>query len=358
MSQQGKGSLLLPLGIGAGLLLLLTGMKKKEAVAPAANAAPDDASALLPAVSTAASSVPQIEPTPAPSYTQAVAKTAASEDDEESGGGEEKQEAEDPQEETASSGDDGEEGGGQEDEDEGNASPSYASKSSGGSYTPYSPASSINTNRQTTPLPAPAYTQAASSQASITNRKSIRFQSDQAKQLALQKARNNKSIRFQSDQAKKFAARSGTANTNALFIGKGKPRMGVRLPVTDRPGATAVTAVTTATMPAVSVTSQPAATPAAQATIFPLKFGTTSPYVKEVQRRLGVSATGYFGTMTRTALQKRFRVSEVSESLYKQIITGKAQVMPVRRPVVKPSAKPIHRVKKPLSKHPKTIRRK
>lgn len=356
MSQQGKGSLLLPLGIGAGLLLLLTGMKKKEAVAPAATAAPDDASALLPAVSTAASSVPQIEPTPAPSYTQAVAKTAASEDDEESGGGEEKQEAEDPQEETASSGDDGEEGGGQE--DEGNASPSYASKSSGGSYTPYSPASSINTNRQTTPLPAPAYTQTASSQASITNRKSIRFQSDQAKQLALQKASNNKSIRFQSDQAKKFAARSGTANTNALFIGKGKPRMGVRLPVTNRPGAAAVTAATTATMPAVSVTSQPAATPAAQATIFPLKFGTTSPYVKEVQRRLGVSATGYFGTMTRTALQKRFRVSEVSESLYKQIITGKAQVMPVRRPVVKPSAKPVHRLKKPLPKHPKTIRRK
>lgn len=347
MSQQGKGSLLLPLGIGAGLLLLLTSMKKKEAVAPAATAAPDDAAALLPEVSTAAS-VSQIEPTPAPSYTQAVAKTAAGEDDEESGGGEEKPEAEDPQEETASSGNDGEEDGGQEDEDEGNASPSYASKSSGGSYTPYSPASSINTNRQTTPLPAPAYTQAASSQSSITNRKSIRFQSDQAKQLALQKARNNKSIRFQSDQAKKSAARSGTANTNPLFIGKGKPRMGVRLPVTDRPGAAAVTAVTTATMPAVSVTSQQAATPAAQATIFPLKFGTTSPYVKEVQRRLGVSATGYFGTMTRTALQKRFRVSEVSEAMYKQIITGKApaRIMPVRKPVVRPAAKPVHRIKK------------
>lgn len=351
MSEKGKGSMLLPLGIGAGLLILLTSMKKKE-TAPMTAATPDDAAALLPQVSAEEAAVPQINPVPAPTYAQAQAKTSSAEDPEageaDNEGEEEdadpQQPAEDPETESTD----------EEDDDSGYAASSGSRSGGGGSYTPYRPSSTINTNRQATPLPSSGQQLPAVNAQTrwAANPKSIRFQSDQAKMAALQKARNNKSLRFQSDQAKKFAQRSGT---NPLYIGNGKPRMGVQLPVTYRPGATA------AVQQPIAITSQQAAlTPAAttavkQTTIFPLRFGTTSSYVKEVQRRLGVSATGYFGTLTRTAIQKRFRVSEISEILYKQIITGKA---PTAQPVRKPAAKVVRKIRKPLPKKINVIRRK
>ncbi|OJW79572.1 MAG: hypothetical protein BGO69_12645 [Bacteroidetes bacterium 46-16] len=349
MSEKGKGSMLLPLGIGAGLLILLTSMKKKEA-APVTAAIPDDVASLLPQVNAGEAAMPQIDPAPAPSYVQAQAKTAPSEDTDEEGGedpeaGEADKEEEDPEAESADEGDN-----------------SYSSSSGsrsggGGNYTPYRPSSSINTNRQTTPLPATSSTQATTYFANgkpVIGNKSIRFQSDQAKLLAMQKARNNKSLRFQSDQAKKFAQRSGVKNPNPLIIGNGKPRMGVQLPASYRPGAT------TAIQQPIAITSQSTTTPAAvpavsQSTIFPLKFGTTSAYVKEVQRKLGVSATGYFGTMTRAAIQKRFRVSEISEALYRQIITGKAPVAVLSK---KPVPKIIRKVSKPIPQKHKIVKRK
>jgi hypothetical protein len=354
MSEKGKGSMLLPLGIGAGLLILLTSMKKKEA-APITAATSDDAASLLPQVNAGEAAMPQIDPAPAPTYAQAQAKTAPSEDNDEEGGeapeaGEADKEEKDPEPEDTDN-----------EEDEGDSSYSSSSGSrsngSGDNYTPYRPSSSINTNRQATPLPAksatPATTYFANGKPVIGN-KVIRFQSDQAKLLAMQKARNNKSLRFQSDQAKKFAQRSGVKSTNPLIIGNGKPRMGVQLPASYRPGATI------AVQQPIAITSQnttaPAAVPAvSQSTIFPLRFGTTSAYVKEVQRKLGVSATGYFGTMTRAAILKRFRVSEISEALYKQIITGKAQV--AVWPVNKPVPKIIRKVSKPIPKKNKIVKR-
>lgn len=331
MSEKGKGSMLLPLGIGAGLLLLLTSMKKKEAV-PAAPAISDDAAALLPQVSAEEAAVPQIDPAPAPSYAQAQAKAAPAdpdggEDEDPESGEADQEEQEDPE---ADSTDD-------EDAGESNYGPSSGKRSGGsGNNIPYRPSSSINTNRQATPLP---------------------FAQSRANRAALKQSRNKKSIRFQSDQAKKFAQRSGAKSINPNIIANGKPRAGVRLPVTYRPGA-----ITAAQQP-IAITSQqasPATTPAAipavsQPTIFPLKFGTTSAYVKEVQRKLGVSATGYFGTMTRAAIQKRFRVAEISEALYKQIITGK---VPVAHPIRKQAAKVVRNIRKPLPKKINVIRRK
>lgn len=76
--------------------------------------------------------------------------------------------------------------------------------------------------------------------------------------------------------------------------------------------------------------------------IFPLKQGQTNNYIKEIQRKMGVSPTGFFGTQTRAALLKKYQVAEVSETLYKQIITGKV----VAKSHPKMVKKPIHRPKR------------
>lgn len=83
--------------------------------------------------------------------------------------------------------------------------------------------------------------------------------------------------------------------------------------------------------------------------IFPLKQGQTNNYIKEVQRKIGVSQTGFFGTQTRAALLKRYKVSEVSEALYKQIISGKAPIIPLI---------PTAKRKVPVIKKPLNIRKK
>ena len=78
--------------------------------------------------------------------------------------------------------------------------------------------------------------------------------------------------------------------------------------------------------------------------IFPLKQGQTNNYIKEVQRKMGVSPTGFFGTQTRAALLKKYKVTEVSEALYKQIVSGKA---PVTKPIL-PLKKTLPIIKKPI----------
>lgn len=79
------------------------------------------------------------------------------------------------------------------------------------------------------------------------------------------------------------------------------------------------------------------------ATIFPLKQGQTNNYIKEVQRRIGVPPTGFFGTQTRSALLKRYKATEISEALFKQIISGKAPVRPVNKIHVGKKAPPLKR---------------
>lgn len=76
--------------------------------------------------------------------------------------------------------------------------------------------------------------------------------------------------------------------------------------------------------------------------IFPLKQGQNNSYIKEIQRKLGVNPTGFFGGQMRAVLLKKYQAAEVSETLYKQIITGKA----VAKSHPKMVKKPIHRPKR------------
>lgn len=325
MKKVGKGGLLLPLGIGAGVLLLLTSMKKKNA--ETAMVSPEETPA-LPSVSADEAAVPQVNPTPAPAYSPALAKKT-SEDD----GSENDKEGEEQEDQSAAPsqnqpGGSDEDGSDDETDESSDGSSSSGGNRSGGSssYNSYQPSSSINTNRQTL---LPAYNTGKNGQPT-GKRKPVM---------------GNKSLRFQSDQARM------PTNYNPLIVGNGKPRMGP-LPVTYRPGAT------NATQQPIVITSQKTkVVPIVQkqATIFPLRFGSTNPYVKEIQRKLGISPTGYFGTQTRAAIQKRFRVSEISESLYKQIITGKA---PVATALKRPANQVVRKIKKPIARKAKIIRRK
>lgn len=77
--------------------------------------------------------------------------------------------------------------------------------------------------------------------------------------------------------------------------------------------------------------------------IFPLKYGQRNNYIKEVQKKIGVSPTGFFGAQTKAAIVKAYKSNEISELLYKQIITGK-------RPVVYPVNKTL-KPARPSIKH-------
>ncbi|MBN9482177.1 MAG: hypothetical protein BGO70_16520 [Bacteroidetes bacterium 43-93] len=305
-----KTNLLLPLGIGAALLLLLT---KKSKAAETADSPSEDSST---------SPVPQITPDPAPEYSLPAAK---------SGGTQEDSEGAEPDDEEG-----GNEEGGQEDEDSDEASNTAYRPSSGGgggSSTAYRPGATINPGGQPTGKQYPA--------PSVLDRKSLRFYSDQARQRLIAQntgKRNSGGLRQYSDQARKFAERQKAARFNPLIIGNGKPRMGVQLPVTYRPGATSTGQQSIVITPNSAASAKPSVSPQPAGAIFPLKFGQRNSYIKEVQKKIGVSATGYFGTQTRAMLQKRFGTSEVSEVLYKQITTAKT-VLPVKRTVARPVKK-------------------
>ncbi|GAA4457015.1 hypothetical protein [Rurimicrobium arvi] len=316
MSEKGKGGFLLPLGIGAAVLLLLAASRKKQERVTG-NAAAGQPSAILPEGTSAQAVLPQIVPAEAPSYAQVSAEAGNRQDDDQqqedsSAASEEPDEQdgtssdESQQEDAASVNSDDEEGGNEE---------QYAT---GANSYPASP-----DNRSTArkaPLPnavnrsgsaAPAV--AATARSLPDGGRSLRSYSDQAR-AARQKQRSFNQARLEK-QNRQFAQRSANAQSNARTVA-------------SNPALPSV--VTSATQPLIRLTTSAGSSakkglPAAlrQTTIFPLRFGSSSPYVKELQRRIGVSATGYFGAMTRTALQKRFGVSEVSEALYKQIITGK-----------------------------------
>ena len=96
-------------------------------------------------------------------------------------------------------------------------------------------------------------------------------------------------------------------------------------------------------IPFVAKTQQILAQKNANAKIFPLRQGQTNNYIKEVQRKMGVSPTGFFGTQTKAAILKKYKASEISEALYKQIMTGKAATT---KPII-----PL-KMKAPLVKRP------
>ena len=299
MSEPGKGGLLLPLGIGAGLLLLFGMKKAKAATAPPM----PDANAAIPLVSAADAAVPQIDPQQAPSY-EAVSKAGGND----ANTGDEEEEATDE----ADGGQD--EGGGDDEQDSGDderedGSSAQMPGDSPGKKTGAPPKVIRTAATQNTPV-------------------GVQRQQVTQQQRKVQGKRVNQGMMTsrQATVAKQPAAKRvwpGIVNAGQQIL-------------------------TTA-----------AAVVPAQTTIFPLRFGSTSPYVKEVQRRLGVSATGFFGTMTRAAIKKRFGVLEISEALYKQIITGKPPVKMVPKPTVhRPALHPARKIKKPVPKGHKIHKRK
>lgn len=74
---------------------------------------------------------------------------------------------------------------------------------------------------------------------------------------------------------------------------------------------------------------------------FPLKFGQTNAYIKAVQQKLGVSNTGFFGALTKAALLKKYKVSEVSEALYRQILAAPTAPKKMSAPAKKVKKAPV-----------------
>lgn len=325
---------MLPLGIGAAVLLLYLGTRKKD---NAQSTTTTDAAVLPPELKQGESSLPQIEPAPAPSYTQASKTTDSGEDKDNTAAddGVDKTDEDDGSEDqlpenTSSSLDDEDDSGTAQDE---------------GSFVRSARSVIQPQSRQIIPATAPAYMPATSTNATANNRQLI------------------SRAKFVARQAVKPTPRMTDAKRGALVLARQKLRSNTRPPASQRvaitPATTPPAAIQPAQVPFVSVTSNsnaPIATPAPvrQTTIFPLKFGMTNPYVKEVQRKLGVPTTGYFGAMTRTAIQKRFRATEISEALYKQIITGKRVVTIPRKPVVNAA----NQAKRPLPKKYNKVKRK
>lgn len=322
MKEPTKKNLLLPLGIGAGVLLLLAGMNKKASAAASTTALPplnttdDDAKAQ--AEETVAPG--QINPNPAPSYTPPVQRIAETSD----GGADERRIDDTPDGQSEVSQDDGQD---------------FSEEEAGG----YDSSSEIDST---------GYTRQNSSMLPVARKQTKPVMRTQQPFLPGGKP----SMRTQGAMVNQSTAyRPGAYNPKqARFDNR------MSQPVNYRPGATHQPLIPPqAPMPVAVKTNAVKATPNGNGKIFPLRMGMTNSYVKEVQRRIGVPATGYFGTMTLTALRSRYNVSEVSETLYKQIITGKAVV--VRRPAVKqapqrktiPKGKPTRKTAtgKPLNRY-------
>jgi hypothetical protein len=262
--------LLLPLGIGAALLLLMA--RKSQAVGKQVE---DD----LPAL-------PQMVPEPAPAYSPPVnARKAGQEWD--STGEEEAQEEEEPQESSAA-------------EDE--------------QYTEYSSTPGAKQAHAYPPVRPAVVTPYVPSRPTVVT------------------------------PGSPVARQRGFA---PLVIGNGKPRMGVQQAIPVQPAVAAAQqaiVIKPDTATKAKVTPVPAIKTAAPA-IFPLKYGQRNDYIKELQKNIGVPATGYFGSQTRAMLQKRFKASVVSEALYRQLTMGKAFATAVKRPAAKTARnrRPLYR---------------
>lgn len=294
MKEPSKTNLLLPLGIGAGVLLLLAGMKNK------ASASTTAASPLLKA--NGDDSVPpseepvipgQINPNPAPSYMP----PAPSMTDTGDAFSDEGQEAD---------------GANEQDEEEQEQFPEEVSNEAG-SYN-----SSYDDGHEAYTIPDEGMPPALRKQHKPVMGKQQKFIP-----LVKSMATGKPSMRTPGAMVNPSAAyRPGTNNPKQIrFDNRANQAVSYRPGATHQPAPQQKPTV----VPAIKSNVVKAA-PNANGKIFPLRMGMTNAYVKEVQRRIGVPATGYFGTMTLTALRSKFKVSEVSEVLYKQIMTGKAVV--------------------------------
>lgn len=321
MKEPTKTNLLLPLGIGAGVLLLLAGVNKKASAAtnttalPPLNTTGDDAKALPEEIVAHG----QINPNPAPSYTPPIQRIAETSDE----GADERQIDDTADGQSEVSPDDGQD---------------FSENEAGG----YDSDAEIDST---------GYTRLHSSMPPV-----VRNQPKPVMRTQQFLPGGKPSMRTQATMVNQSTAyRPGAYNPKqARFDNR------MSQPVNYRPGATHQPLTPQqAPLPVAMKTNAVKATPNGNGKIFPLRMGMTNSYVKEVQRRIGVPATGYFGTMTLTALRSRYNVSEVSETLYKQIITGKAVV--VRKPVVKqapqrktiPKGKPTRKTAaaKPLNRY-------
>jgi len=318
MKEPSKTNLLLPLGIGAGVLILLASMKNKasaatSAVSPPIKTGSDDAMLSVDEHVTPG----QINPSPAPSYVPPVQRTADADDF--------NTEAQDEgmmDEQHESLPDSGDESS----EDFSVESEEY-SREQGEGY-----------SQRTMPVTLP-------NQGKPTMRTAQRFMPGGKPSMRTPATAVNQSTAY----------RPGVYNPKQVRFDSRTSQ-----PVNYRPGASHQPIVPPqAPIPAMVKSNAVKAAPNANGKIFPLRMGMTNAYVKEVQRRIGVPATGYFGTMTLTALRNKYNVSEVSEILYRQIISGKAVV--VRRTVVKqapqrkaiPKGKPARKTTtaKPLNRY-------
>lgn len=255
-------SLLMPLAIGGGLLLLFMGMKKAKA---------EGALPALPEMD-ANQAAPQIVPEAAPKYTDVVEN---------------------------------------DDDDDGT------------NTTNYSPAPSSNSSPNYNALPSSSFEE---EEDKTSNGSGYQFNTPIPKSIVKPILNSKKEIRF---------------------IGNGKPKMGIRTQ-SDQARLAQQKARNTSPVkspiPFIAQAQKAIAQSKVAPKIFPLKQGQTNIYIKEVQRKMGVSPTGFFGTQTRAALIKKYKATEVSEALYKQIISGKA---PAAKPII-PIKKTLPIIKKPI----------
>jgi hypothetical protein len=286
-----KMGLLLPLGIGAALLLLLSKKSKSAANTTTASNAPD---------------TKQIVPEAAPEYKlPAATEQAADEDNDE------------PDD------NDGEQAPGQSSAEADDDSDNGEASSTGDDYGSYSSSSGSAASYRTTNsgnnTPATATQVAPSGNLSPGNTYNA-----------------NGGFRSQADQVRQQRLRN-----NSMFIRNGKPGIKASMPLR--------------TTPAVAARRTQTATPSLkQGAIFPLKYGQRNAYIKEVQKKVGVTPTGYFGIQTRTALQRKFGAATISEVLYKQIMTGKTPVAVKQSTTAVPVRSALH----PVAKHKPGVHKK
>jgi hypothetical protein len=299
-----KSNLLLPLAIGAGFLLLLVSMRSKAQDSPneeASSNSPDP-------------EIKQLIPDAAPKYSELAPSSSEYNADEDameegaipSGQAKEASAANRPNEETA------------EEEDNTtfpNATPySYE-------YPKEKGASKSNSqSKWNLPQPKPIIGNGKAKMGMKPFSDQNRKFTERAGIVHPKAAKLNK-MRSQGEQAKLWLQRSGI-----------KPTMPQQLPILKKVPSNPIKNTTNRTSLSYNK-NKPKPKSQSVAKIFPLKQGQSNNYIKEVQRKLGLPSTGFFGTQTRAALLKRYKVADISEALYKQIITGK--VAPSKTPFKK-----------------------
>lgn len=284
-------SLLMPLAIGGGLLLMFMGLKKAKAQGEGSLPA-------LPEMD-ANQATPQIVPEAAPKYTDVVEN---------------------------------------DDEDDGTNTTNYSP----------TPSSNSSPNYNALPSNSPEEEEEETNNSggyqfnnSVPKSNSATKWNERQDKRIIGNGKPKLGLRSQSDQNRKFAERGSIVNAKvakatSLRSQSDQARLAQQKARNNSPVKSPI--------PFIAQAQKAIAQSKAAPKIFPLKQGQTNNYIKEVQRKMGVSPTGFFGTQTRAALLRKYKVTEVSEALYKQIVSGKA---PVAKPII-PLKSKIPLIKKPI----------